>query len=101
MSSIIWMVVRGAMVVMIILVLHALPWPDITPYLVYIQPFVNYTMIANPLVDMQTAFLVVKIVLVIELALLTFKRIVLPVFHFVSSGSFSGGASNLNTEEHT
>lgn len=99
MSSIIWMVVRGAMVVLIILILHSFPWPDISPYLVYIQQFVNYTMIANPLVDMQTAFVLIKIMLIIEIALLTFKRIILPVFHFVSAGSFSGGSTNSNTEE--
>lgn len=99
MSSIIWMVVRALMVGLIITLLLAFPWPDITEYLVYIQQFVNYTMIANPLVDVAAVFVVVKIILVIEILLISIKRVLIPIFHFVSSGSFSGGAASSNTEE--
>jgi len=91
MSSVIWMVVRGLMVALVITLLLALPWTDISPYLVYVQQFVNYVMIADPFIDTDALFTAVKIILVVEMILIGFRRVLLPLFHFVSSGSFTGG----------
>jgi len=81
------------MVALVITLLLAFPWPDIEPYLVYVQQFVNYIMIADPLVDTDTLFVLVKTILIIEIILIGIKRVLLPIFHFVSSGSFTGGGS--------
>jgi len=97
MNSTIWLIVRAALVSLVLLVLTFFPWPDITPYLVYFQQLMNMIMFLNPIWDVPTFFVLGSAMLGIE-AILLGRTIFISLVHFITTGSFHGGAAVVNQD---
>jgi len=96
MSSVLSMVARVLMLGLVVTIVMALPWPDIEPFLQYLQTLFNMLYLLNTLLDVDTLFVVGKMILVLDIVWLA-KIIAVALFHFVSSGSFSGGAAKIDS----
>jgi len=82
---------RTTILILVAGLLSLFPWPDISSFLIYFQRFVDLIYFVNPLVDIDTLFLSIKIVIGVEIIFLAWK-ILVACAHFITSGSFSGGA---------
>lgn len=86
-------VTRATILLIVVAVISNLQWPDITPYLVYIQQLVNMLYYLNYFIDMDGLFQVSKYILGIELIIMG-KNLYLVIAQFVASGRLT----NVNRE---
>lgn len=97
MGSLLIVVARAGMLALILFIITLFPWPDITPYLGFITNSINMLYFLNPMLDMNTAFLLLALSITIEVLWYSYK-LIRGLIHFVASGSFHGGATQPDQE---
>ncbi len=90
---------RIAIIVVVMLILAALPFPSIQPYLIFIQDGVNMLYFMNPIMDMDTAFGIIKFILTVEFIYYGYK-LLMAITHFVTTGHFSSGKQTIQADEN-
>jgi len=98
-AAIIPYMIRISILFMFLLAIKLLSWPDITPYLTFLQDGINKLYFLNAIMDMNTAFTLIKWVLAIELAYLSY-RILRLIVTYVASGSFGGETGENNPDDY-
>lgn len=87
MSSIFEIVLRATLVLLVLVLLPGLPWPDITTFLPYFEQLFKMLWLLNPVFDVPTLFAIGKIILFLELIFIA-RRFIMSIIHFVTSGTF-------------
>lgn len=80
-------IARTGLLLFILGAITLFEWPDITPYLTYIQQFVNMMYILNFGIDMDTFFTIAKVGLTIEIILLA-RKLIITISSFIGSGQW-------------
>lgn len=96
MSSFLLVVMRVGVLVLFLIALKAFSWPDISPYLMFIQGGIDKLYFLNPIFDMDTFFTLAKFALSIEILYIAYK-LIRAVVLFISGGSF--GSSDAQGSE--
>lgn len=81
-------IARVALLFLAILVISLFPFPDIEPYLMFVDDAINKLYFLNPIWDMDTFFTITKTIFLLEIIYLGWKLSKL-LIGFVSSGSFN------------
>lgn len=97
MASLLIVVARAGLLALILFVVTLFPWPDITSYLSFIEAAINKLYFLNPLLDMDTAFVILGLSIIIEVLWYSYK-LVRGLVLFISSGSFGSHTDNSDPE---
>lgn len=93
MSSFLAYVGRIGMLLLFVVFLMGLSWPDITLYVTYIAYPINLLWFLNTFIDMTAVFAVTKVALGLIFYVFSLK-IIKALIHFVASGSFRGASND-------